>query len=109
MINTVRKIYAVQQILKENLDQNYSIKQLSTEVALNENSLKCEFKRLFGCSMNNYFKNEKMVKAKDLLRNTQLPIYQIAEDTGYKNATHFSAAFKKYFGETPMQFRNMLE
>lgn len=50
-----------------------------------------------------------MTKAKDLLRGTQMPIYQIAEDVGYKNATHFSAAFKKYYGELPKQYRNFLD
>lgn len=107
--NTIKKLYKIRQILKDNLNKNYSIKHLSKEVGINENILKKEFLRLFGCSMNNYCKTEKMNKAKDLLRGTQLPIYQIAEDTGYKNATHFSAAFKKYFEETPKQFRNFLD
>ncbi|SNR77726.1 helix-turn-helix transcriptional regulator [Lutibacter flavus] len=104
----IRKLYAVHHILKNNLDKNYSIKQLSQEVALNENLLKKEYKRVFGFSMNEFCKQEKMNKAKELLRSSQLPIYQIAEDTGYKNATHFSAAFKKYFGETPKQYREIL-
>jgi len=47
-------------------------------------------------------------KAKNLLKNLQLPIYQIAEDVGYKNATHFSAAFKKQFGHTPKYFRSAI-
>ncbi len=49
-----------------------------------------------------------MDRAKDLLRSTQLPIYQIADEIGYKNATHFSAAFKRCFGMTPKNFRNVL-
>ena len=107
--NTIKKLYKIRQILKDNLNQNYSIKYLSKKVGLNETLLKKEFIRLFGCSMNEYFKTEKMTKAKDLLRGTQVPIYQIAEDIGYKNATHFSAAFKKYYGELPKQYRNFLD
>lgn len=107
--NTIKKLYRIKQILKDNLNQNYSIKDLSKEAGLNETLLKKEFMRLFGCSIADYCKTEKMTYAKDLLRGTQTPIYQIAEDIGYKNATHFSAAFKKYFGELPKQYRNFLE
>lgn len=106
---TIKKIYKIRQTLKDNLNQNYSIKHLSKKVGLNETHLKKEFIRLFGCSMNEFSKTEKMTKAKDLLRGTQMPIYQIAEDVGYKNATHFSAAFKKYYGELPKQYRNFLD
>ena len=41
------------------------------------------------------------MRAKYLLENTELPIYEIAESVGYKNATHFSAAFKRFYNETP--------
>ncbi|HEX5743118.1 MAG TPA: AraC family transcriptional regulator [Flavobacteriaceae bacterium] len=105
---TIKKIYKIQQILKDNLNQNYSIRFLSKKIGLNETVLKQEFIRLFGCSMSEYSKNEKMSKAKELLRCTQIPIYQIAEEIGYKNATHFSVAFKKYVGKLPKQYRNFL-
>lgn len=104
----IKKLYEVKQILKENLYRSYSIKELSREVALNENILKSGFKRVFGCSIKEYEMNEKMGRAKELLYNSQFPIYQVAEEIGYKNATHFSAAFKKYFGVTPKKFRSTL-
>lgn len=105
---TIKKLYEIKQILKENLYRSYSIKELSREVALNENILKSEFKRVFSCSIKEYEINEKMGRAKELLYNSQFPIYQVAEEIGYKNATHFSAAFKKYFGKTPKKFRSSL-
>ena len=49
-----------------------------------------------------------MKKAKELLKMTQLPIYEIAEEVGYKNATHFSAAFKRSYKESPKEYRNKL-
>lgn len=104
----IKKLYIVKQIIKDNLHKNFSIKELSREVALNENILKKEFRRVFNCSINKFSINEKMDRAKDLLRSTQLPIYQIADEIGYKNATHFSAAFKRCFGMTPKNFRNVL-
>ena len=104
----IKKLYIVKQMIKGSLHKNFSIRELSREVALNENILKKEFKRVFGCSISEYSTNEKMDRAKDLLRSTQLPVYQIAEEVGYKNATHFSAAFKRCCNSTPKIFRSIL-
>ncbi|GAL82455.1 transcriptional regulator [Algibacter lectus] len=91
----------MKQFLKNNVDKNYSLNELSNEIGLNENELKTEFKRVFDCSVCQYFISEKMKKSEHLLQNTELPIYLIAEEVGYKNATHFSAAFKRFYDETP--------
>jgi AraC-like DNA-binding protein len=102
---TVEKLFHLKQFLKENLNKNYTIQQLSIKTGLTESLIKTEFKKLFNCSANEFFKHEKMNRAKHLLQQTDLPIYQIADDVGYKNATHFSAAFKRFFKENPKFFR----
>ncbi|MEO9571720.1 MAG: AraC family transcriptional regulator [Polaribacter sp.] len=104
----LKTLYKVRQFLRNNLDQNYSINHLSREFGLNENVLTTKFKKLFNCTIYQFYLEAKMTKAKELLKITQLPIYEIAEEVGYKNATHFSAAFKRYYNETPNKFRNTL-
>ncbi|TYP98147.1 AraC-like DNA-binding protein [Tenacibaculum adriaticum] len=105
---TIKKLYLLKQFLKDNLHDNFSLKQLSREFLLNEQVLKNDFKRVFGKTVSEYFFNEKMIKAKELLRSTQIPVYEVAEEIGYKNATHFSAAFKRSFGVTPKKYRSIL-
>ena len=105
---SLKTIYNIKQFLKNNLDKNYSINQLAREFGVNENLLKAKFKKLFNCTIQQYFIAEKMKKSKELLKVTQLPIYEIAEEIGYKNATHFSAAFKRYYQESPKKYRNKL-
>ncbi|EIJ39117.1 transcriptional regulator containing an amidase domain and an AraC-type DNA-binding HTH domain [Galbibacter orientalis DSM 19592] len=104
----LKKLYAAKQLMEENIDKNYSIKEMSRVLALNEYVFKKEFKRVFGCAINEYYTKEKMNKASDLLIATQLPIYEIAEKIGYKNATHFSAAFKRFYKKTPKKYRSSL-
>lgn len=105
---SLKVLYKVRQFLKNNLDKNYSINQLSREFGLNENLLKTKFKKLFDSTIHQFYLEAKMKKAKELLKITQLPIYEIAEEVGYKNATHFSAAFKRSYKESPKDFRNKL-
>ncbi|ULC59003.1 AraC family transcriptional regulator [Flaviramulus sp. BrNp1-15] len=101
----LKKIFELKQFLNENLDKNYSVLELSRQTGLSENIIKSEFKRVFKCTVSQYFLSQKMKNAKQLLKNTELPIYQIAEDVGYKNATHFSAAFKRFYNKTPKAYR----
>src|SRR5690606_2106011 len=97
----LKKLYTARQLLLDHLDKNLGIREISREVGLNEYQLKKEFKRIFGDSIHLYYTKEKMKKAKNLLKATQRPIYDIAGEIGYKNATHFSAAFKRYVGSSP--------
>ncbi|NJX14700.1 helix-turn-helix transcriptional regulator [Tamlana crocina] len=101
----IKKLFLLKQFLKANLNQNYAIIELANEIGLSENILKSEFKRTFNCTVNQYFLEQKMEKAKSLLQNTDSPIYEISEVVGYKNATHFSAAFKRFYNETPKNYR----
>ena len=50
-----------------------------------------------------FFQSE---QAKELLKNTNKKIYEIAQETGYISATSFQIAFKKQEGITPIEFRN---
>jgi len=104
--NILKKAYRVENILQTNLHEQISIEQLARKVLLNQNILKNEFKKLFGETIFNYTKKLRMSKAKKLLIHTQKPIYEIADMVGYKNPTHFTAAFKKIEKKTPKQYRN---
>lgn len=100
-----KKIYAAEKIITSNLDIQFSVNELAKKTYLNELTLKKEFKRFFGESIFKYSLKARMEEAKKLLYNTSKPIYEIAELVGYKNATHFTAAFKKNEQLTPKQFR----
>ncbi len=105
---TLKKLYVIKQTIKNNVDKNYTIKDFSEKLGITSNTLNKEFTRIFNYSINEYGKHEKMKAAKNLLENSEKLVYQIAEETGYKNATHFTAAFKKMFNLTPKEYRNKL-
>lgn len=47
----------------------------------------------------------RMEKAKELLGDPTLKIYEVADRIGYRYLPYFSRQFKETFGMTPMQFR----
>ena len=48
---------------------------------------------------------ERMKRAKNLLKETTLPVEIISGNVGYENVEHFIRLFKKSCGKTPAQFR----
>lgn len=100
-----KKIYQTEHIISSDLSHHYSIQDLSRQIGMNDFLLKKEFKKVFGKTIFEFTSELRMQKAKDLLINTQQPIYEISESVGYKNATHFTVAFKKHEGMTPKKYR----
>lgn len=44
--------------------------------------------------------------AKELITNTGMKVYEIAEEVGFKNTTYFSTIFKKMTHMTVQEFKN---
>ena len=103
---SIKKLSLAKNIITENLNTQYSISEISKKIFLNESIFKNEFKRTFGESFFKYSLNLRMKEAKKLLAYTSIPIGEISELIGYKNPTHFTAAFKKKESLTPKQYRN---
>lgn len=95
--------------IKEILDQQFltppSIAELSSLACMNRTKLQDHFKTVFGETIYGYLATVKMENARHLLEDRSLKIADIASRVGFKNATHFTAAFKKKFGSLPKHFR----
>lgn len=48
-------------------------------------------------------------KAKEFLKDTNLKVYEVAREVGYRELTYFSNMFKKQTGLTPNEYRNSIE
>jgi AraC-like DNA-binding protein len=95
------KMYQVRDIILDNLKHPFSLKELAHLVGTNEFTLKKGFKAIFGTTVFGFLNDLKMEKAQNLLTEQELTITQVAELVGYKNASHFTTAFKKKYGTLP--------
>jgi AraC-like DNA-binding protein len=103
--NYVNKIIAVKKTIDDNLHQFLTIQNLCCRVGISGDFLNRTFKEIYKISLYQYAISARMEKAKNYLMYTPIPIYEIAEKVGYKNATHFTNAFKKNTGMLPFCFR----
>lgn len=65
------------------------------------------FSSVEGRTIENYFIEQRIEKAKELLVYGQLTLSQIAFDLDYSSVAHLSAQFKKITGLTPTHFKEI--
>ncbi len=60
-----------------------------------------------GLSFTEIIQNAKMKEASRLLRGSNYPVSKIADVLGYKNQGNFRDIFRKTYGQSPMEYRNL--
>lgn len=83
--------------------EEINLEDLSKQLYLSRNYLNQIFKKATGETFTNYVIRVRMEKAKALLIEGKLMIYEISEKVGYKNVPYFSSIFKKYYGMSPSE------
>ena len=98
--------YRIRKILKSlERDPAKSIPELASLVNLSSSRLGHLFKLQMGVDLNRFLANERLEKAAQLLRSTELSIKQIAATVGYHHSSSFDRGFQKQFGIAPADFR----
>lgn len=96
--------------LAQHLEANYAQKFRQQEYAdmlhVNKDYMSRKFKEIYGMSMVAYLNEIRIRKSKELLRNTDLRIQEIADQVGYFDSKYFAQQFKKIAGCSPNEYRN---
>ena len=102
-----KKLLEAKRILERNFTNAPSLLELSRLISLNEFKLKKGFKACFETTVKSYVTKLRMEYAKKLFKNKNSNVGEVAYKCGYKDVSHFSAAFKSFYGFTPMDFRKI--
>lgn len=91
------------------IDKHYmndiAIGQIARQLNVSANYLSMLFHKKTGTPFVKYLTTMRMLKAKELLLNTNLQIKQIAEQVGYYSTRHFTKLFTEHFASYPSDFR----
>ena len=85
--------------------EDFSVQQLSEQMAMDRTVLYRRMQSLDLGTPSAYIKRIRMEVASRLLRETNLPINEIALRIGIPNAKYFSITFKQSFGQSPRDYR----
>ena len=99
------KIIKAKEIILNNLHCPLTIPKLSLQIGINQCYLKKGFKEIYGMTVYDYVQEQRMLKAKLLLKQNKYSVSQVAEQIGYSSAGNFSNAFKRYAGVFPSELQ----
>lgn len=95
--------------IKHHYREKIKINELAEYIGINRSYLTNMFKKTIGCSPQEYLVKFRMEKAKNLLKNTDMPINAVAEAVGYPDQLAFSKMFRIYTNISPKAFRQTKE
>ena len=83
-----------------------TVNDIAEHVNLSRSYLYKMFMKNLKVSPQKYLINLRMYKATLLLKNTRIPIGEVASKVGYSDSLLFSKTFSKYFSMSPLNYRN---
>lgn len=92
-------------LLHNNPQTAWTLDSMAAEVGLSRAAFAKRFKQLVAQPMFAYLTALRIQRAKELLHETQLPLYEIASRVGYESDLAFTRTFKKHTGTTPVRYR----
>lgn len=92
--------------LVENLHRNLSLRDMASHAGYSLSHFRALFHAYAGATPGRFLSRLRIYEAQRLLRESDTPIKEIAERTGYADLSHFYRAFKSACRATPNAYRN---
>ncbi len=97
------------EILEREYESELSLDRVALEVAASRRQLQRAFAEAGETSFRTHLQKVRMAKAAELLRDSALPVNQVASSVGYRQAAQFAKAFRRHHGSPPSSFRSGAE
>jgi AraC-like DNA-binding protein len=68
--------------------------------------LQNDFKAAFGCTVHGYLQQARMAAALSKIADTEIPLYEISCEIGFKQPSRFTEIFRRTYGVTPTEYRS---
>lgn len=97
-------VMAIDYIQNNYMDPNLSLNSLCSYLCISTSHFSTIFKEVTGETFMDVLIRTRMQKAKELLENTTMKNYEIAEKVGFSDPHYFGISFKKMTGKTPTEY-----
>lgn len=102
----VNNIIAACNYVKNNFERRITLEDISSKANLSPGFFHTVFKSIKGSTPSEYVIRIRLENAKDLLKNSDVPLADIALLCGFGSQAYFNYAFKKQSGLTPKNYRD---
>ena len=95
----------IMKVVNENMgDSDFNVEKMCNEVGVSRTQLHRKLKEMTGVPTSEFLRNIRLNEAARLIRERKINITQVSYMVGFANNSHFSTAFKKYFGMSPSEY-----
>lgn len=95
----------IMKVVNENMsDSDFNVEKMCDEVGVSRTQLHRKLKEITGVPTSEFLRNIRLNEAARLIRESKINITQVSYMVGFANNSHFSTAFKKYFGMSPTEY-----
>ncbi|MEW6212943.1 MAG: AraC family transcriptional regulator [Acidobacteriota bacterium] len=94
-------------LLRECYKEPLSLAEIAQTVGVNATHLAATFHRHYRCTVGEYVRRLRLNHAAAELMHSERPLAEIAVEAGFYDQSHFTRAFKHFFGTTPSEIRSL--
>lgn len=87
------------------MGDNASVQRLAARIGISDRHLRRIFEAQFGVAPIQYLQTRRLLAAKQLLADTDLPVHQVAIASGFASVRRFNDAFVAHYKLNPTQLR----
>lgn len=98
-------ISRIMSIIQEQYKSDLSLRTLAAELGYSYNYLSSCFRRHFGVGFPEYVNMFRLEETARLIRDTRLPLTEIALQSGFSTIRNFNMTFRRRWGMTPSEYR----
>jgi AraC family transcriptional regulator len=102
------RMVRVLEYIEAHLSERLDLRVLAKEAGISPFHFAALFNKAVGATPHRHVQHLRMQAAKAMLRDTDKSILDIALSCGFGSASHFAAAFRRHFLQSPTEFRSSL-
>nr|WP_246727734.1 GlxA family transcriptional regulator [Chelativorans sp. Marseille-P2723] len=99
------KVLSIIELMEANLSEPASLVDIAEAVGLSRRQIERLFRQQMGRSPARYYLELRLDRARYLLRQSSLPVVEVAVACGFVSASHFSKCYRELYGRSPQQER----
>lgn len=90
-----------------NVCERLNLSIVSSHINLSKEYISALFKKEMGMTLTDYINREKLAVAKALILNNEMTLAEVSAYVGFENYNYFSHIFRKYFGTSPRDMKQL--
>ncbi|RKS17541.1 AraC family transcriptional regulator with amidase-like domain [Pseudomonas sp. WPR_5_2] len=99
------KLQEIVALMEANLEETIDLDNLAEYVDLSRRQLERLFQKYLNCTPSRYYLRLRLIRARQLLKQTSMSLIELATVCGFVSTPHFSKCYREHFGVPPSDER----